>query len=342
MQNKNFKNSIVSFILIVSTVLMPLSFLPKKAEAQIGIGGYASGLVPIITTLPQCKDVINSGISSLFNGINDLFSSIPTNDATEKALGLDLGSLAANKPDLSNLGSIASEAGDQFDSIKTSNPTLEKDIKEIKRDTKEVKASTASINANSTCIQSIGRLIIKMLLQKLTVSTVNWINSGFDGSPAFIQDPGKYFNDIAKNEILQFGLEINNPQLFPFGKAWMQNTAAAFNNKFQNNAQYSLDKIIQDTNPEFTAATFYQDFSQGGWNAWTAMTQIPANNPLGFKLMADNEIQKRLAGTTQSVAQNVRDALQQANGFLGDMRCVDSATGAPNGITQQQKSDADL
>ncbi len=340
MQNKNFKNSIVSFILIVSTVLMPLSFLPKKAEAQIGIGGYASGLVPIITTLPQCKDVINSGISSLFNGINDLFSSIPTNDATEKALGLDLGSLAANKPDLSNLGSIASEAGDQFDSIKTSNPTLEKDIKEIKRDTKEVKASTASINANSTCIQSIGRLIIKMLLQKLTVSTVNWINSGFDGSPAFIQDPGKYFNDIAKNEILQFGLEINNPQLFPFGKAWMQNTAAAFNNKFQNNAQYSLDKIIQDTNPEFTAATFYQDFSQGGWNAWTAMTQIPANNPLGFKLMADNEIQKRLAGTTQSVAQNVRDALQQANGFLGDMRCVDSATGAPNGITQQQKSDA--
>ena len=91
---------------------------------------------------------------------------------------------------------------------------------------------------------------------------------------------------------MQFGLEINNPQLFPFGKTWMQNTALAFNNKFQDNAQYSLDKLIQDTDPQYSAATFQQDFSMGGWDAWTAMTQVPANNPLGFKLMADNEIQK--------------------------------------------------
>ena len=68
----------------------------------------------------------------------------------------------------------------------------------------------------------------------------------------------------------------------------MQNIALAFNNKFQDNARYSLNELIQSTNPEFTAETFQQDFSQGGWNAWTAMTQVPANNPLGFKLMADN------------------------------------------------------
>jgi len=170
-----------------------------------------------------------------------------------------------------------------------------------------------------------------MLLQKLTMSTVNWINSGFDGSPTFIQDPGKFFNDIAENEILQFGVEINNPELFPFGKAWMQNTAAAFNNKFQDNAQYSLNKIIKGTTPEYSATTFQQDFSQGGWNAWTAMTQSPANNPLGFKLMADNEIQKRLAGTTQSTAEAVHEALSQANGFLGDQRCSE-----PKGLSREE------
>ena len=70
-----------------------------------------------------------------------------------------------------------------------------------------------------------------MLLQKLTISTVNWINSGFDGKPSFVQDSGKFFKDIAKNEILQFGMEINNPELFPFGKIWMQNQAIIFNNK---------------------------------------------------------------------------------------------------------------
>ena len=48
---------------------MPLSFIPKKAEAQIGISGYTSGLAPAIASLPQCKEVINSGIKSLFSGI---------------------------------------------------------------------------------------------------------------------------------------------------------------------------------------------------------------------------------------------------------------------------------
>ena len=69
----------------------------------------------------------------------------------------------------------------------------------------------------------------------------------------------------------------------------------------------------------------------GGWDAWTAMTQVPANNPLGAKLMFDNEIQKRLDGTSQSTAKNTRDALQAASGFLGDQRCVD-----PKGVTKEE------
>ena len=329
MRKKYFYNSIISFILIVSTILMPLSFIPKKAEAQIGISGYTSGLAPAIASLPQCKEVINSGIKSLFSGIESLFSSDegPLLDMSDLD---DTASSAA-----SSLESVASSATSQFDNINVFDTEANKKLDRLERASEAIKQSTESLNANSTCIQSIGRLIIKMLLQKLTVSTVAWINSGFDGNPAFIQDPGRFFNDIAKNEILQFGLEIDNPELFPFGRAWMQNTALAFNNKFQDNARYSLNELIQSTNPEFTAETFQQDFSQGGWNAWTAMTQVPANNPLGFKLMADNEIQRRLAGTTQSTAEQVHEALSQADGFLGDMRCVD-----PEGMTKQQSDDA--
>ena len=52
------------------------------------------------------------------------------------------------------------------------------------------------------------------------------------------------------------------------------------------------------------------------------MTQYPQNNAFGFKVLADNEIQTRLAGTEQSNAQNIEDALQAANGFLGDERCI--------------------
>ena len=293
---------------------MPLGFLPKKVEAQ-SFGAYTSGLAPAIAALPQCQEIINSGINDLFSGIGS-------------GLTDGLGDFyAEHNADIEKrlLEQEAETLTTDFESIQVNDPTNTEKLNEIKAKIDKIETSTASLNANSTCIQSIGRLIIKMLLQKLTVSTVNWINSGFDGSPAFIQNPGKFFNDIAKNEILQFGAEINNPELFPFGKAWMQNTATAFNNKFQDNARYSLNELIQNTNPEYSAKTFQLDFSQGGWDAWTAMTQSPANNPIGFKIMADNEIQSRLQGTVQSTAENVHEALSQANGFLGDMRCsVDS------------------
>src|SRR3989344_4440887 len=344
MRKKYFYNSIISFILIVSTILMPLSFIPKKAEAQIGISGRTSGLAPAIASLPQCKEVINSGIKSLFSGIGGLFSNTGISSTGDSYTVDDAGDIILDDIDLeknkinyerADLLSELKAAQSVSNSIQTYDPVLREQIAELEAKIAKIDESTASLNVNSTCIQSIGRLIIKMLLQKLTVSTVNWINSGFDGNPAFIQDPGKFFNDIAKTEILQFGLEINNPELFPFGKAWMQNTAAAFNNKFQDNAQYSFNELGRIATPEYSAVTFQEDFSQGGWNAWTALTQVPANNPLGFKLLADNEIQRRLAGTTQSVAQNTRDALQAANGFLGDQRCVE-----PKNLTREQHNAA--
>lgn len=328
------KNSIISFVLLVSTILMPLSFIPKKAEAQ-SAGGYVSGLGGAILKLPQCNIV--GGTMSTIKG---LFSSSSSLGGTENPISLegneiDINGTIGKLGDAAKLDDIANSAANSFDSVQVSDPNSTKLLQKIDSTTTATQKATESLNENSTCIQSIGRLIIKMLLQKLTMSTVNWINSGFNGSPAFIQDPSKFFKDIAKNEVLQFGAEINDPALFPFGKTWLKNTATAFNNKFQDNAKYSLDKMIQDTNPESSALVFGQDFSQGGWNAWTAMTQSPANNPLGFKLMADNELQSRLAGTTQSTADYVHEALSQANGFLGDERCVD-----PEGITKQQDYNA--
>ena len=39
--------------------------------------------------------------------------------------------------------------------------------------------------------------LAKMIVQQITASIVQWINSGFEGSPSFMQDPGSFFLDIA-------------------------------------------------------------------------------------------------------------------------------------------------
>ena len=43
----------------------------------------------------------------------------------------------------------------------------------------------------------IGTVIIKNLIRSFTNSIVQWINSGFQGSPTFITDPDKFFMGVA-------------------------------------------------------------------------------------------------------------------------------------------------
>ena len=276
------------------------------------------------------------------------FIGIPKAYAIGDSLNL-LNTVNTGLNDQSSLPDMVNDTLNSVNSVQTTNPTLEKDVKGLKAQATDTNTAVNSLNANDTCLKSIGRLVIKMLIQKMTLSTVNWINSGFNGGPAFVQDPGKFFGDIAKNEILGFGAEINASGN-PFGKAFMQNLATGYNQKFADNAQYTLDKMIAQTNPDCKDKkgnrvscdiAFNADFSQGGWGAWEAMTQVPANNPLGFQLMASNELGKRLEGTVQSSAQLAQATLQEGNGFLGDNRCVDPTTGAPDySITEQKKNEA--
>lgn len=361
---KEYFNNLITVALILSTILMPFSLLPNKAEAQYGtlggVSGYVRGLAPAIARLPQCQKMASNGIKSLFNGIGEIFSGgetggLPTDDFDDNTLmnagylqGIESGKdmMKVDKLDILDIRATSSTLKATLPAV--ANPLSEKELKELNKKAGElVKDSTESLE-NTICIQSIGRLIAKMLLQKLTLSTVNWINSGYDGSPSFVQNPEKFFKDIAKKEILQFGIEING--ISPFSKDWMRNNALTLKNKFADNARYSLEEMIAQTTPECKGEdgvvtgcdeAFSKDFSVGGWDAWTAMTQVPANNPLGAKLLFDNEIQKRLAGTNQSTAQNTRDALQAASGFLGDQRCISAATGRiDHSITRSEDDDA--
>jgi len=322
MKKKYFnKNSIISLVLVISITLMPFRFFSKKAEAQSAISGYISGLTPVILSLPQCSGKITGAITGLFSQGVDFVSSSGT-------------TLNLNKSRTSN--KEAKEAGSQFEAISVYDSFNAPKLDTLVENTESIKKSNDSLDRSKTCLDAIGRMVAKMLLQKITLSTVAWINNGFEGEPSFIKQPGKFFEDIAKNEILQFGIEINNPELFPFGRAWLQNQALAFNKKFTDNARYSLNELIQETNPEFSDVKFKADFSQGGWDAWSYLTQVPANNPLGFQILASNELSRRLEGTSQSQAEEIRDNLEQAGGFLGDQRCVDPETGEPNGITQAE------
>ncbi len=319
-RNKN----ILVLSVLAGIMLMPYtSFFVPKAEAQYqfsggagaggsgAIGGYISGLAPAIAQIPGCRQIAG-------NFIKNLFTSKATKAAQAEAKRL---AEEEAKKELAKglLGGIVVTDPAVIDAV-TKNRFVDQQTAD----------HLASLENKKSCTDAIGKMVVKLMLQKLTVATVDLINTGRFGDSFYVKNSNNTFLSIAEREILGFNGEVlasGNP----FGKAFIQGQAQAFKLHFQDNAQYSLNKLIAETNPDCRDnqgnrvscdLAFQGNFSAGGWGAWDALTQVPANNPLGFQLLASNEISKRLAGTEQSTAQNIRDELQQAGGFLGQQRCA--------------------
>lgn len=358
---KNFKNGIV-ILIIFSLFSSSFLNLTKIAHAQQynangsysgsgdygvdsgGITGYIGSLAPAITQLPLCKGKLKSGLKNLFKQTSSLSGQVgnpitgggsaggATNILQDEGNGLmtDDSEVADGDSELTigdNLNGDTYIADSEASSVATFDKIANSKLDVLTRDGKITKEKVSSLEENDTCLKSIARMVIKMLLQKITISTIAWIQSGREGKPAFLDNPGDFFGDLAKTEILQFGAEINDPVLFPFGREFIINKALSYNRKFQDNATYSLDKLIKDTSPEFSASQFNDDFGKGGWNAWVKMTAVDSNNALGFQVMAGKELESRIAKTNQQI----REELQQAEGYLGDERCVE-----PQGVTKAE------
>ena len=167
--------------------------------------------------------------------------------------------------------------------------------------------------------KEILRNIAKRALQAMTKSTLNWINSGFHGAPLFLENPQSFFKDIAKYEVKTFVDEIGyNTVGMPFGKDFALGTIYLYKQQFQENTRYSLSNITQD---EGYLRSFRNDFSVGGWEGFLLNTQYPQNNPIGFSLLATDELARRVAGTEQNAAQTTSTKLQQGLGFLSPQTC---------------------
>lgn len=340
--NKIFKIT-SGFIIITTMLVMPFSDIQKvNAQRVVNYGVDSTGsnsgssslsdilgnMAPLISKLPGCTSILGGG------GIKDLFSKKVTKVAGGKAKNVE--TKAIQKASEVDAVLVMSKSGDYI-----SNETLT-ELSKVTAESKDINKATASDNKNNTCLNGIGKAVVKMLVDRMTISIVNWIQTGNSGDAFFLTNPSDFFKDLGKEQLLSFGIEISDPAKFPFGKSFMSGAAQSFNTQWQINAQYSLDKIMQQNSITLgtvglvpTPQDFFGDFSQGGWGAWDAMVQNPANNPLGFHLIASNELQTRLAGTVKSPADLANDALTQGSGFMGEERCAD-----PVGVTKEQNTAA--
>ncbi len=165
------------------------------------------------------------------------------------------------------------------------------------------RASDTTINTFLSCI---ARTVAKIALQQITNSVVNWINSGFKGSPSFVQNSQQFFTNVADQAAGSF---IKGSALSFLCSPFKLQIKIAIANSYANrNAMScSLTGIIKNITNFMNG-----DFSQGGWAGLLSFTTMPTNNPYGAFMYANVGLTYYVQ-TSQGMQQR---QLSLANGFL--------------------------
>jgi hypothetical protein len=166
-------------------------------------------------------------------------------------------------------------------------------------------------------IDSVAWILANMVLERIAASTVNWINNGFKGSPAFITDPDRYFKNLADGIAGQ--VIYNHPDLkfmcAPF-KLQVQMALARTYSAPPRQFQCTLTGVVGNWD------NFMNDFSSGGWDGFLEVTQKNENNPVGLYLNLSGELSDSIANATNKK----KDELNWGKGFFSKTKCEISKT----------------
>ncbi|MFH1608917.1 MAG: hypothetical protein ABH951_02805, partial [Patescibacteria group bacterium] len=235
MKNKIFQIT-TSFLIIIVLTIMPFFNIPKAKATSLSsvIGGLSS----LVTELPGCTSVLGGGVSDLFSGIKKLFKGKTGSKVNSYT---NLNGLVEKVENLV----VKNDSVPTFDeNANTKIDKLSQQVDMLQGTTDKVETATTSVNKNQTCLDSIGKAVVKKLKDELTVGVVNWIQTGNFGDSFFIKDTSKFFADIEKEEILTFGEELKNEVLYPYAKDYVAYLSNSYNNQsFAQIAQSSLGEI---------------------------------------------------------------------------------------------------
>ncbi len=205
---------------------------------------------------------------------------------------------------------------------------------------------TTMLQVKNYVLDGLAWSVAKIMLQQVTASVVNWINTGFQGSPAFLTNPGAFFADTADQITgafiantgalsqlcspfsidIRLGLAlsggVNNKRYACTLNTLIQNvqkSTVTVNGQVTSNGQTVASGGVKANGAGQSSINGFMngDFSQGGWPAFTAMTTQPQNNFYGAYLQAESDLRQQIANKQNSI----RLDLQMGRGFMSWQKC---------------------
>ena len=199
-----------------------------------------------------------------------------------------------------------------------------------------ITSATGLANHTKTWIfDTLATNVAKIIIKQLAAQTVNWINSGFKGNPAYVTNTGQFFQNVADTEAAQF-LSSNS-------------VLASLCSPFQAKIRLALAKNYLNPNQNFSCTlgkleqnfdNFTNNFSQGGWDGWFQMTQNTSNNPYGAYIEGQDQLSINIGNSQAKYQQQ----LSWGQGFLSWQTCkpgaapIASSGGVQGGCTGYNSS----
>lgn len=192
---------------------------------------------------------------------------------------------------------------------------------------------TSSLWVKESVLDGIAWALAKSFISSMVDSLINWINSGFKGSPMFVQDLSRFLTDVADRVMGEYIQNLGGLGSFicdPF-KLDIQIALAL---------QYQRQRIDQPA-PTCTLSGLIDNiegfldgaqgsFGEGGWNDWFDITSQPETyTPYGATLAAQTGAQMRILNAKGEEAFK----LEWGDGFLSGEIC--QAVSGPSGDTEE-------
>ena len=174
-----------------------------------------------------------------------------------------------------------------------------------------------------------GWWVAKMILSQVTRQIVVWINSGFKGSPAFVQDLEGFALRMADQAAGLYLANLGSPILTQFVCAPfrlnLQIAISAGYNYGRSGLPYGASRCSLTQGMENLDRFTDGSFINGGWNTWYQISSQPLTyTPYGEYLAAKNQ----LALNTNISIKNENAYLGFGNGFFSNKFCDMVATAA--------------
>ncbi len=170
-------------------------------------------------------------------------------------------------------------------------------------------------------LDSMGWCIVNSIITYIADSTIAWANSGFNGSPVFLENPEQFFTDLADLEAGKFiqelaynttGLNVCQPFRVNLGIGLSSNYSS---NRFRGSC--TLDTISKN----FESFADGNNFNVGSfWSTWNTASKSQ-NNAWGSYLLANDYLYAR----TKAQNNTATFELGLNKGWMNFKKCEDEA-----------------